>query len=178
MKNVKIKAQRIDRETLESLHARGLIVLLKPTDDIAANPQKDGVSTIYSSRNESGSHKLICVRKAQTEIVMTVHDESEEVLFVGNDTGARPLYLILGLCSVADFEAKALSCDLCDDDLLALEIDYTNCECLVFSIPPTTPHCEVTVAGDAPAPIFFVTEPTDIKMRNVSSGSYVFELIP
>jgi hypothetical protein len=173
---ITIHPQKLDYALLCDLDERGLLCMLKPTKEITANPCKDSVSTLYSSSRQSGSHKLICVRKAQTDIRLTVHNENEEVIFLSNEATARPLYLILGLCPRSQFEEKVRMKELSSNDLVALEVDYSNIKTAIFTVPPVTPHCEITILGTDPAPIFYVTEPTDIQMSYVDVGPYVFKL--
>jgi len=172
-----LQPQRLTHEILIDLETRGLIKRLCPTDLIQANPQYDAVDTIYSSSPGSGAHRLICIRKNQTRIALTVHSENEEVIFLNSgSTSFKPLYLIISLVSLDALLEKIQNETLSSDDILALEVDFNDLHTQVFTILKDTPHCEITVPGSNPAPIFYVTESADIQMHSVDMGAISLQL--
>jgi hypothetical protein len=160
--------QKITPHILLELERRGRIKRLSPTQAILQAPHTDNVDALYTADPRSGAHKLICVRKNQTEITLTAHTDNEEVIFL-KDPGAtfKPLYLIISQLSEQELRQKHAAKSLEKDDILALEVVYNDPQTLFFSIIKDTPHCEITIEGDHPAPIFFVTEPADISMRYI-----------
>ena len=172
-----LKPQLLTHEILKTLEIRGLISQLSPTDLISSNPDYDAVDTMYTSEPESGAHKLICVRKNQTDIRLTVHSENEEVIFLNQtDTVFKPLYLIISLLRYNELNQKLLAGELTADDVMALEVNFNDPYTSVFTILKDTPHCEITIPGTDPAPIFYVTESAEIAMQTIDTGPISFHL--
>ena len=173
-----LKPQKISLKLLRELASKGVIGLLEPSKAILSDVQADSVDTMYSSHGDYGSHKMICVRKNATEIRLTTHPENEEVIFI-NYNGSncfKPLYLIIATCNVYEFEKKIIGNNLTENDLLAIEVNYNDSLCSYFTINKQVPHCEVTIKGEGEAPVFFVTEPTEMTMAYVNEGEFVFQI--
>lgn len=174
---IALRPQRMTYPILQELDARGVIRLFKPTERIRSNPYADAVDTLYSTASEYDGHKLICVRKAETRVTFTVHSASEEVLFINPaHSRARALFLVLAIHPVDLFIRKVEEGTLDSTDIVALQVDYTNVQCSAFSIPEYTPHCELTHPGEGEAPLFYVTEPTNMTMEQIDTGKTVFEI--
>lgn len=172
-----LRPQKITSSILADLERRERIKLLRAPRSISEAPQADAVDVLYVSAPDSGAHKLICVRKNQTNIRLTTHSENEEVIFLkAPDALFKPLYLIISLLPENELLKKNATGSLADDDILALEVVYNDPQTLFFTILKGTPHCEITVQGNDPAPIFFVTEPADITMRYVDLNGISFKL--
>lgn len=173
-----LQPQKITAALLEYLEKRGRIKQLRPPQSITEAPHADAVEDLYVSAPGSGAHKLICVRKNQTAIRLTTHSENEEVIFLKDPHVLfRPLYVIISVLSENELLQKYTAGRLADDDIIALEVVYNDPQTLFFTIVKDTPHCEITVAGDDPAPIFYVTEPADIAMQYVDLKGLTFTLI-
>ena len=160
--------QPVTLKILAQLEMQGCIRLLKPTEKIMRSSDVDAVDTLYQSTPASGAHKLICVRKSTCEIQLTVHSENDDLIFLNtSEKYYRPLYMIIGIHDVAVLEEKARSATLSDHDFVTLEIEYNNPATCYFTLLRSIPHCEITIPGNDEAPIFFVTEPSEISMRFV-----------
>lgn len=176
MNSIKITPQKGTIANLQKLEAKGLIRLMTPSSDILANPFTDKAEDIYTTDEEYGTHKLLCVRKNTTDINLTIHPDNEEVIAINTGSAEyKPLYLIIALCDVTSFEEKAKNGSLSEDDITAIEVLY-NCESSVFTVLKNIPHCEITTAEEKEAPVFFVTEPTKLQMRHVECAEYNFSL--
>ena len=177
-KILNLQPQKVSASLLSLLEEKGLIKLLKPTNRIENNPQRDAVDLIYSSAPEFGPHKLICVRKNVTDIAFAVHSENEEIILI-NMTGKKfkPLFLIVGLDQVDVFEEKIKKGVLSEKDIMVLELEYNKYDTCIFTVLKNVPHYEVTTRGDADeAPVFYVTEPASMDMRLLDTSGYGFEL--
>jgi len=151
--------------TLESL---GLVQRLRPSETMVANPTVDMVETIYESSPEFGTHKLIAVRKNVIDIALTFHGAHEEVIFSKpEELSYKPLYLIIANLQVEVFNQKLSDRTLGSQDFHAYEVMYNDPSTMVFTILKDVPHCEVTIPGDGEAPVFYVTEPSNMTMTYV-----------
>ena len=169
--------QPLTETILMELEDRGLVRMLRPTRALLNNPQMDRVDTIYESSREDGAHTMICVRKNQTEIRFTVHSDNEDVLFVNpGDTALKPLYIIFALYKGGELKQRAADGNLTADDFLALQVTFNNPTTCIFTIYKDTPHCEITAPGNDEAPIFYVTEPSQMKMSYIDFPNVVFSL--
>lgn len=177
MKEMKLKTVDMSLDLLRDLEDKGLIGLLKPTAHIEKDKSACTVDEMYSSSKEYGTHKMICVRKNSTDIQLTTHPENEEVIFIDYENRKfKPLYLVIATCDQSSFEKKAEAGSLCGDDILAVKVKYNDPLCSIFTVRKDIPHCEVTVKGGEEAPIFYVTEPTEMTMAYVDSADYSFLL--
>ena len=136
-------------------------------------PGTDVVETIYTSAPRYGSHKLICVGKNITKIRLSSHPDNEEFIIINPcKRKFKPLFLIIGLEKHEALEKKAKSGRLTVKDIIALKLKYNDPETSFFIMMKSTPHWEATVPGKGPAPVFFVTEPAQLKMNYLNTGSY------
>lgn len=176
MQTIQITPQKGTIENLKILEEKGLIKLMTPSEDILANPYTDKAEDIYASDEQYGPHKLLCVRKNTTNIKLTIHPDNEEVIAINTSQSVyKPLYLIIALCDVSTFEAKAKNNTLSENDITAIEVLY-NCEASVFTVLKNIPHCEITTDEEKEAPVFFVTEPHKLQMRYVECGDFDFKV--
>lgn len=174
---VRLKPKKITMKILDEMHKNNLIKLFLPTEKIENNLNADIVEELYASDVKYGSHKLICVRKNTSVIQLTTHPENEEVIFLDRKNRRfKPLFLIIATCENAEFEKKAALGEITEADVLALEVEYNNALMSSFTILKDIPHCEVTISGAGEAPIFYVTEPTDMTMDYTKVKEYEFQL--
>lgn len=174
---VSLTPQPLTKEELDFLEKRNLIYTLRPSASIAADIHADAVDTMYATDPMYGSHKLICVRKNATDIRLTTHPENEDVIFLAPvEEIVKPLFLIIALDAVDVFIKKVQGGTMTAADLRAYRIRYNDPYTAVFTIRKNVPHCEVTIPGDQAAPIFYVTEPTDMTMAYVPVGTISFVL--
>jgi len=165
-KIVLLKAQKITYEILCGLEKEGLVKMLRPTFSIERNTQKDCVESVYASNPVNGGHTLLCVRKNVTDITLTSHEDNEDVIFIKPPSFIfKPLYLILSTLKREAFNEKVEQGCLSEKDFLALEIEYNSPLVSIFTIVKDVVHCEVTIDGTVDAPIFYVTEPSQMKMH-------------
>ncbi|HLD30450.1 MAG TPA: hypothetical protein VJC03_08905, partial [bacterium] len=141
-------------------------------------PGKDVVETLYISRPEYGSHKLICVGKNMTELNLTSHPDNEEFILIDPERTKKdkPLILVVGLWKDTVLEKKARAGKLAEKDILAIRVKYNNPELSLFTMLAGAPHWEATLPGKGTAPAFFVTEPSRLGMKYLDLGSYRLEL--
>ncbi len=180
MKTIALKPRKVTASILLQLEKCGVIKTFTPSPKVLKLKKgTDGaVETIYTTAPRYGTHKLICVGKNATDIVLTTHPDSEDFLII-NTTAQRhkPLYLIVGLYKQKEFERRARKGLLGSKDILALELEY-NSALSAFTMLKDTPHCEVTVPGKGMHPVFFVTEPSDFAMCCLELPDYKFILKP
>ena len=174
MKTIKLKPIKINKKILNMLEQKGLIITPTPSNKIMNNASCGGVEIIYKTDHEYGTHKLIAVGKTDTAITLTTHPDNEDVILI-NNTGKKfkPLYLIIALHKQSEFEKRAKAGTLSTKDILAITLEY-NSQNSFFTVLKNVPHCEVTSIGKGQYPVFFVTEPTDLKMDIVKCLEYSF----
>ena len=178
MKKLLFKTVDISPELLADLEERGLIKRFLPCADMLnLEPEIDRVDTVYSSDPVYGSHKLICVGKSITNLKLTSHPDNEEFIIMNPlKIEFKPLYLVIGLVKHAELQKKAEADMLSEDDIIVIRLKYNDPETSLFIMLKDTPHWECTAPGAGKAPVFFVTEPTDLGMEYINLGDYVLKI--
>ena len=175
MKTITLKPVTVTPEILARLERRGLIRTLRPTAKVLRCRDRRGtVDKIYSSAPKYGSHKLICIRlHTMNRIKLTSHGDNEEFIIInGNHRVFKPLYLVMGLRKHAALERKARAGALTSGDFILLKMKYNDCRTSVFVMLKDTPHCEVSPPVKGESPIFFVTEPSKLKINRLRLHEY------
>lgn len=170
-----LKPVAVTPAILSRLERRGLIRTLKPTAKVLRYRDKRGtVDTIYSSAPRFGAHKLICIRLHDlNRIKLTSHGDNEEFIIIDGDSRAfKPLYLVMGLHKHAVLEKKAKNAALTERDFILLCMKYNDCRTSIFVMLKGTPHCEVSAPGRGNPPIFFVTEPSRLRINRLKLDGY------
>ena len=179
MKTIKLKPINVTEKILLRLERKGLIRTLRPTAKVLRRTARTGlVDTIYSSPAEHGTHKLICVRSDNAgRIALNSHPHNEEFMLI-NNTGLKlkPVLMVIALSKYRDIERKAGEGKLASKDFLFLRFKYNDHKTCVFSMLKDTPHCEMSEPGRGRASIFFVSEPTNLPMRDLDMAGYTFAL--
>ena len=178
MDTIKLKPVAVTSKILSFLEDRNLIRTLKPTRNVLDSKSQNGaIETVYSSAVEFGSHKLICVKSSSAKIKLNSHPDNEEFIIINNTKEKfKPLYIAIGLYKHAIFEQKVKNSSLKPDDILLLKWRYNDPVISVFTMLKDTPHCEISLPGEGPSPIFFVAEPSKLIMRSIKTDNYNFEL--
>jgi hypothetical protein len=169
-----LKARKLSPAILAFLAKRRLIRPLVPTRNVVQCRSSRGtVGTIYISQKACGTHKLICVRSATGGMRLNSHQDNEEFILISPDAAAfSPLYMIIGLHKHAVIERKARSKTLKGSDFMALELVYNDPRVSIFTMLKNTPHFEFGAGGRKQAPIFFVAEPSRLKLRVLDLHEY------
>ena len=179
MNLLELKPQKATEELFKELEERQLIQRLHAPDSVyLENTEDDALETLYVSDPQYGGHKMIVVQKNATKITdLYYHPDKEEVIAINlTSKEFKPLYLIIGLLKAEEFEAKAASGSLTEEDVLAIEIPFNDPRFSYFTMLEGTPHCEITASGPGLGPVFFVTEPSDFVQFEVKKGDYQFFL--
>ncbi len=165
-KILRLKSQKISEKILKDLESKGLIKTLSaPVEVLNCNLPKGMVKTIYTTKEEYGSHKLICVKCNSSEINLNSHPDNEEFLMFNNsDLVFNPLYIIIALEKNNILQKKIKNCTLTADDFIVLELKYNDPRVSIFTMLKGTCHCEFTFPGKGISPVFFVTEPSRLEM--------------
>jgi hypothetical protein len=180
MKIIKLKAVPATSKILSLLERRNLIRTLKPTKAVLNCKSKRGtLETIYSTSLKFGSHKLICIKPNLAKIKLNSHPDNEDFIIINNTTHKfRPLYIVVGLNKHRFLEEKAKNGNLIKDDFIFLRLKYNDPKTCIFTMLKDTPHCELTLRENGPTPVFFVAEPSRLKMRILKLNGYKFVAIP
>ena len=175
MKTIKLKPVNVTEKILLRLEKKGLIRTLRPTDKVLRSTAKHGlVDTIYSSPGGYGTHKLICVRSDNDgKINLNSHPHNEEFILI-NTTGLKlkPVVMVIALSKYGDIERKAGKGRLTSRDFIFLRLKYNDHGTCVFTMLKDTPHCEVSPPVKGESPIFFVTEPSKLKINRLRLHEY------
>jgi len=75
-----------------------------------------------------------------------------------------------------EMEQKIASGTLSHEDFVALGIPFNDPRMSFFTVNKDFPHYEVTTSGSGQAPSFWVTEPTDLPLVELSMPEYAIEL--
>jgi hypothetical protein len=178
MQTIKLHPVAASRKIFAALERRKLIRTLRATPKILGSKSAKGsVSTVYSSAVSNGSHKLICVRVNSSVLKLNSHRDNEEfIILKGAPAKFKPLYIIIGLSKSAALESKARRGKLRSGDFIALRLKYNDGALSVFTMLKGTVHCEATSSGRGAGPVFFVTEPSKLKMERFRLARYRFEI--
>lgn len=180
MKIIDLEPVDITRGVIRRLEKLGLIRAFSATPrSLGVKEGRCVAEKIYATGPRFGTHKLICVGKNETRIVLTTHPDNEDFIVI-NPGGHKfkPLYLIIGLDNPKNLARKASIGRLSWRDIKALRLRYDDPGICAFTMLKNTPHCEVTLPGPGQAPVFFVTEPNDLKMATVTLPGCRFRLCP
>ncbi len=174
MKILKLTPQNADSRVLEFLERKKLIRTLSPPKKVLASQAKSGaMQTIYCSHHRWGTHKLICVKKNSPEIRLNFHPENEEFILINNNgTKFRPLCIIIGLLKQKELAKKLKKGLLSEDDVIALRFQYNDHKACIFTMLRDTVHCEAVLPGAGQGPVFFVAEPSRLKLNNFETEGY------
>jgi len=179
MRILKIQRRTADRRLFRFLQKRGLIKTLAPSARIMNSRSPNGcVDTVYVSAPRFGSHKLICVKPNSSRIKLNSHPDNEEFILVDGrnpSSRARPLYLLMALSRDTVIRAKAAAGKLSAKDFLLVRMRFNHPDTCVFTMLKGTPHCEVVFPGPGGAPVFFVSEPSDLAMEMLPLKGYEFK---
>jgi hypothetical protein len=166
---------------LSFLEKKNLIKTLTPSERIIRSKRKKGlVDTVYHTDKKFGTHKLICVKlRNSSKMRLNFHQDNEEFIIINNTKYKfKPLYLAIGLYKNKEFEDRIRQNRLTEKDILILRLKYNDTKTCIFTMLKETPHCELTEEGRAGMqPIFFVTEPTDLKMTKIKTNGYKLNVI-
>jgi hypothetical protein len=178
MEIIKLKPVNATKKIFAALEKKKLIRRLKATSKVlGAKSPKGAVSTIYSSSVSNGAHKLICVRVNSQQAKLNSHPDNEEFIII-DPSGRRfkPLYIIIGLSKQAILKAKAGRGKLGSGDFMALRLKYNDPALSVFTMLKGTVHCEITSRGKRGGPVFFVAEPSRLKMDRLRLQGYRIQI--
>jgi hypothetical protein len=176
MKTIRLKPVMPNAKIINLLEKRNLIRTLKPAKRLLNIGRKPGaMQTIYTSCGEFGSHKLVGISLNSAKIKLNSHPDNEEFIIINSTRHKfRPLYIVVGLYKHELLETKALKGNLNNGDFIVLRLKYNDPKICVFTMLKNTPHCELTLPGKGRAPIFFVAEPSKLKMRRLKLKGYNF----
>ncbi len=174
MIDLKIKIVDASYNVMAMLEDMKLINRFFPSKEMYNSiDDNDRIETEYISDPCYGSHKLICIRKNTTELNLTAHPDNEEILLINpSEFKFKPLYFIIGLEKHLLLEEKIRTNTISPDNILAIKMKYNDPETSFFTVLRGTPHWEATCVGEGLAPVFFVTEPSDLKMDYIALEPY------
>jgi len=177
MKKIQLKvkkAEEIDMKLLEQLGA--ITRLLTPKDLSTVEEGKFGVRTVYATNPQYGGHKLIYVITNRTTSAVNSHPDNEDVLLINSGNPTKPLIFVFAKYPHKEMEPKIASNTLSHKDFIALDIPFNNPRMSFFTVNKDFPHYEVTTSGPGQAPLFWVTEPTNLPLIELSLSEYTIQL--
>ncbi len=173
-KEIILKPVKASTKLFDILEEKKLIRTLKPTKKAIETRTKTGaVSRIYTSNPKFGTHALMCVGKRTTGIRLSWHEDNEDIILLNPlNLKFKNLYLIISLLKKTDFLKKFNAGALCAKDLLAVEMKFNDPKLSFFTILKNTVHCEVTDNEKGQHPVFFVSEPSNLKDNKLTTKYY------
>ncbi|HOK41752.1 MAG TPA: hypothetical protein PLD27_12020 [bacterium] len=180
MKTIHIKVYDATEDLFLELQHKNLIKLFIPSKKTFNLPlNKNMVDTIYFTNEIYGSHKLICVGINSTTIKLNYHPDNEDFILLNNTKYEfKPLFLIIGLIKQEKLQEKIHNNTISNDDIIAIRLKFNHPLLSFFTMLKDTVHCEVTTAEtNKMNPIFFVTEPTNLKQIFLTMNDYTAKLI-
>jgi hypothetical protein len=178
MKTLTLQVRPLTWRILSSLAKRGLVRPLVPTASVVRCRSAGGaVGKIYSSNPRWGTHKLISVRCTTGRVRLNSHGDNEEFILIHPQARSfSPMYMIIGLHKHSVIERKARSQELTEHDFMAFELVYNNPSLSIFTMLKDTVHFEISSRTRKQAPIFFVTEPSRLKLHMLKVPAYRLEV--
>lgn len=175
---LKLTPQNADFRILALLERKNLIRTFSPPKKVLASQAKNGaMQTIYRSHHRWGTHKLICVKKNSPEIKLNFHPENEEFILINNNGAKfRPLCIIIGLLKQKELARKLKKGLLGEEDFIALRFQHNDHKTCVFTMLRDTVHCEAVLPGPGQGPVFFVAEPSRLKLFSFETAGYKLEI--
>ncbi len=175
---LKLKPQNATPRILSYLEKRNLIRTLTPPRKVIASRAENGaMETIYCSRRRWGAHKLICVKKNSRAIQLNFHPDNEEFILVNNNGALfRPLCIVIGLSKHKKLVKKLKNNELSRRDFIALVFRHNDLRTAIFTMLGDTVHCEVALPGKGQGPVFFVSEPSRLKLNIFRTKGYKLEI--
>jgi hypothetical protein len=179
MKILKLIPQKATPRILDYLERKKLIRTFKPPRAVAFSQAKNGaMDTIYCSHRRWGAHKLICVKKNSSEISLNFHPGNEEFIIIDNKgTKFRPLCIVMGLLKQKELLKKFKKGKLEKTDFIAVVFEHNDHKTCIFTMLRDTVHCEVALPGKGQGPVFFVAEPSRLKLSRFKTKGYKLEAI-
>ncbi len=180
MITLKLKPQNASFKLLASLAEKNLIRTLEPPKKVLASSSSNGaMQTIYCARQRWGGHKLICVKKNSLSVKLNFHPENEEFILINNNgTKFRPLCIIMGLLKQKQLRSKFEKGKISENDFMAVVFAHNDHKTCIFTMLKDTVHCEVALPGPGEGPVFFVAEPSRLKLNNFKTKGYEIKVEP
>lgn len=179
MRELRLKGIPASRELMEDLEERGLLKRLLPPKEVLNVPKDElKVVTLYTTDKRLGSHMLICVGVNRSKVALNYHPDSEDFILLNEGRKQKPLYLIIGLHPSSKLERLAESGELSEKDFVAMEMVFNDPVLSFFTMYGDTAHCEWTPSGEGSAPVFFVTEPSELSLKHCVLKDYTLSVVP
>lgn len=175
---IELAPTRMTPAVMQDLEQRGLIIRLAPRrHELPAAPGETLWEPIYDSSEKLGPHRLITVSVNKTTLdEFGTHVDNEEFLLIG-DTGMKPLYLVIALCSKDELADKVARAALSADDFICLRAEYNDPEVSFFTMLANVPHGEAVGRADGRPASFYVTEPRDLDTEITDFGAYTLRIV-
>ena len=178
MISLTLKLQSATAAILAELEKKNLIRTLKASKKVLASQEENGaMETIYCSHRNWGGHKLICVKKNSAAVKLNFHPDNEEFILINNNkTKFRPLCIVIGLLKQKKLAEKLKKGRLKAKDFIALAFEHNDHQTCIFTMLRDTVHCEVALPGEGQGPVFFVAEPSRLKLKSFRTKGYKLEI--
>lgn len=151
--------------------------LLPPKEVLHVSKDELKVVKLYATDKSFGSHMLICVGVNKSDIAINYHPDNEDFILINNARKQKPLYLIIGLHTSSKLEKLAESGDVSERDFVAMEMVFNKPVLSFFTMYIDTPHSEWTPPGEGTAPVFFVTEPSELSRKECVLKDYTLSIV-
>jgi len=176
MRRINLAIRQPASDVLQGLQKRGLIKTLAPSRRLLCSSHPNGaMETLYCASYRHGSHKLVCIKKNSGDIRFTFHPGNEEFIIMNTAARAsRPLYIVIGLYARRALARKLKNGTLSARDFVCLEFSPRGKEAYIFTMLKDTVHCEIAGPGRGTGPVFFVSEPSRLKLHAFKTPGYTF----
>lgn len=172
MKPIFVSPVLINKRILEQLEQKGLIQRFHCSQRALSAKENEVVDDfIYTTNPLWGPHALLCVGLNKTVIELASHPDNEDFILFNDSGPAKPLYLLISIHKRNELCELIKAQRITSEDFILLEVVFNDPQLSIFTMLANTPHAEVTVSGNAPAPCFFVTEPANLTTEPIE-GDY------
>jgi len=174
MNTLALKPRVFTPGILSFLAQQGLVRPLVPTSNVLRCRRASGAAgTVYASAPRHGTHKLLSVRCTTGPIRLNYHEDHEEFILIHPQARLfNPLFMIIGLHKYEIMRFRADTGTLSASDFMALRLVYNDPLLSIFTMLRDTPHFEIAACGRKQAPVFFVTEPSRLKLCSARIPGY------
>ena len=176
--DINITPVEMTADIMKKLEDSGCIERLLPSrESHRVRRETTGVSAIYESAPESGSHKLVfCLIDRPEFSAFGYHRDNEEFILLGGSKEEKDMYFMTALCDCDALDKKITAHTLSADDFICFKVKYNDPLLSFFVMNKRIPHGECT-NGHGKGATFYVTEGSKITLEKTDFRDYRLNIL-